>query len=168
MKNDHRDLEFLANKSNELLDRQVTSYRQKHSNSATIITVLALFIPFFLNGLENSYLFIKLLAIFPIALLVLSIILLIGVLRSKPLDQGFNVEKLPELVKQDYESILLYEIGANRCSFIDNIEISNNSNNKYNLAIKLTVIAIIISTTLLLTNEFFSPKENPKEVIITN
>ncbi len=163
-----KELEFLAEKSKELLDKQITSYRQKHSNSGTIITVLALFIPFFLSGLDNSYLIIKILALFPIGFLVWAIVLLIQVLRSKSLDQGFHIDKFDELVNKPYEEILLYEIGANRDSFADNKAISDKSNNRYNLAIKLTVIAIILSTLLLLANEFFKPNQEPIEVKILN
>lgn len=163
-----KDLEFLAEKSNQLLDKQITSYRQKHSNSGTIITVLALFIPFFLSGLDNSYLIVKILALVPIVLLVYAIVLLIQVLRSKPLDQGFHVNKFDELVNESYEDILLYEIGANKISFLDNQNITEVSNNKYNRAIKLTVISIILSTSLLLINEFFKPQQNPIDVKIIN
>jgi hypothetical protein len=166
--NDLKDLEFLAEKSKELLDKQITSYRQKHSNSGTIITVLALFIPFFLSGLDNSYLTIKFLAIIPIGFLVGAIVLLIQVLRSRPLDQGFHVDKFDELVNKSYEEILLYEIGANKSSFTDNQAISEKSNDRYNKAIKFTVISIILSTTLLLSNEFFKPKQEPLDVKILN
>ena len=163
-----KDLEFLAEKSHQLLDKQITSYRQKHSNSGTIITVLALFIPFFLSGLDNSYIAVKLLALVPIGLLVWAIVLLIQVLRSRPLDQGFHVDKLDELVNKSFEEILLYEIGANKSSFLDNQNISETSNNKYNLAIKLTVVSIVLSTSLLLTNEFFKPNPTPIDVKIIN
>lgn len=163
-----KDLEFLADKSHQLLDKQITSYRQKHSNSGIIITVLTLFIPFFLSGLDNSYTIVKLIALLPIILIVWAIILLIQVLRSKPLDQGFHVDKFDELINKSYEDILLYEIGANKGSFTDNQKISELSNNKYNYAISLTVVSIILSSSLLLTNEFFKPEEKPTEIKIIN
>lgn len=163
-----QDLKFLAEKSHQLLDKQITAYRQKHANSGTIITVLALFIPFFLSGLDNSYLSVKFLALIPIGLLVAAIVLLIQVLRSRPLDQGFHVDKFDELINKSYEDILLYEIGANRSSYNDNQSISKASNDKYNLAIQLTVTSIILSSSLLLTNEFFKPEQNPIEVKLLN
>ena len=165
---DLKDLEFLAKKSGELLDKQITSYRQKHTNSGAIITILALFIPFFLNGLDDSFLIIKIFAIVPIILLLWAIILLIQVLRTRPLDQGFHVDKLEELVNKSYEDILLYEIGANKGSFLDNQKISQNSNNKFNRAIRLTVISIIISTSLLMTNKFNRPVKEPISVKFIN
>jgi len=163
-----KDLEFLAQKSGELLDKQINSYRQKHSNSGTIITVLALFIPFFLSGLDNSYSLVRLFAIIPIGLLLWAIILLIQVLRTKPLDQGFHIDKFDELVNKSHEEILLYEIGANKSSFKDNEKTTADQNNKYNRAIQLTVISIILSTALLLVNEFCKPQPEAIKVFITN
>ena len=165
---DLKDLEFLAKKSGELLDKQITSYRQKHTNSGAIITILALFIPFFLNGLDDSFLIIKIIAIVPIILLLWAIIILIQVLRTRPLDQGFHVDKLEELVNKSYEDILLYEIGANKGSFLDNQNISQTSNDRFNRAIKLTVISIILSTSLLMTNKFYKPVKEPISVKFIN
>ena len=165
---EHKDLEFLVDKSQELLNKQISSYRQKHSNSGIIITVLALFIPFFLNGLENSHLTIKYLSIISIGLLIWTIISFINVLRTKSLDQGFHPDKFDTFVNSKYEDILLYEIGANRDSFVDNQKITEESNNKYNLGIKLTLISIIFSTCLLLVNNFTKPEQKPQKVLILN
>jgi hypothetical protein len=165
---EYKDLEFLVQKSQELLNKQISSYRQKHSNSGIIITVLALFIPFFLSGLADSHIITKYLSIVPIALLIWTIISFIKVLRTKSLDQGFHPDKFDSFVNTKYEDILLYEIGANRDSFVDNQKITEESNDKYNLGIKLTLIAIIISTCLLLVNNFIKPEKKPQEVIILN
>lgn len=161
-------LGFLADKSRDFIEKQIASYRQKHANSGTIITVLALFIPFFLNGLDGSFLLIKILSILPIGILLYAIILLIQVLRTSPLDQGFHVDKFDELANKDYDEILIYEIGANKSSFIDNKSKVDKANDKYNLAIKATVVAIIISSLLLLFNEFHKPDSKPTEVLIVN
>lgn len=167
---DLKDLEFLSSKSSEFIEKQISSYRQKHSNSGSIITIIALFIPFFLSGLDNSFISIKLLSIIPVGLLIWAIILLIGILRTKSLDQGFHVDKFKELVNKPYQEILLYEIGANVSSFKDNEKITNKTNIRYNLAIKLTVMAIIISTSLLLINKFYQPtqEDKPIKVQLTN
>lgn len=159
---DYRDLEFLSSKSASFIEKQVASYRQKHSNSGSIITVAALFIPFFLGGLEDSLMLIKYLSIIPVAVLICAIVLLISVLRTKSLDQGFHVDKFSELCNDTYENILLYEIGANKSSFIDNKEIIDRVTRRYNIAIKLTVIAIISSALLLFANKFFKPDKEDK------
>ena len=157
---DYKDLEFLAAKSAIFIEKQVTSYRQKHANSGTVITVIALFIPFFLVGLDESYLIIKILSVLPILLLLWAIILLINILRTKSLDHGFKVDKFDSFVNEKYESILLYEIGANKSSFNDNEKILDITNKNYNFAIRLTVISIIISTILLVYNKFDNTKND--------
>lgn len=166
--NDLKDLEFLAAKSKEMVEKQIASYRQKHSNAGTIIGVTALFIPFFLNGLENAYKWVKILSLIPVSLLVYSVILMLGVLRTKLLYQFFSPEKFTELVNKGYEEVLLFEIGANRASFQDNKIIDRNINKKYNIGIKLTTIAIVISAILLLTNKFYQPEKSPTKVQLIN
>jgi len=161
---DLKDLEFLAEKSKEMVEKQIESYRQKHSNAGTIIGVIALFIPFFLNGLDNAYSIVQYLSIVPIGLLVWAIILMLGVLRTKLMYQFFSVDKFKDLVNTDYEKILLYEIGANNDSFRDNKPIDENVNNIYNFGIKLTTISIIISVGLLLANNFWQPEKPATKV----
>ena len=151
---DNSDLEFLASKSNDFIDKQISSYRHKHSNAGSIITIITLFVPFFLNGLDNSYLFLKICSIIPVIVLLWAIILFINILKTKSLDQGFNVSKFDELINKSYEEILIYEIGANKSSFIDNQKILDKTNISYFFAIKLTVFAIMFSSLLLLTNNF--------------
>lgn len=168
MDDNHKDLEFLALKSKELVDRQITSYRQHHTNSGILITILALFIPYFLNGLEDSYKLTKILSIFPIVLIIWAIVCLIQVLRSKPLFQGANFKLIDELANETYENILLKEIGANKDSFHDNEGITEKYNRKYNLAIKLTLFSIILSTLLLFCNQFNKPNKEPIFVTISN
>ena len=152
---DNSDLVFLATKSNDFIEKQISSYRHKHSNSGSIITIITLFIPFFINGLDNSNLFFKICSILPVILLLWAIILFIDVLKTKSLDHGFNVNKFDELINKSYEEILIYEIGANKSSFIDNQKILDKTNVNYFFAIKLTVFAIMFSSLLLLTNNFF-------------
>lgn len=158
---DNSDLEFLASKSNEFIEKQISSYRHKHSNAGSIITIIILFVPFFLNGLDNSNLLFKICSILPVIILLWAIILFINILKTKSLDQGFSVNKFDELINKSYEEILIYEIGANKSSFIDNQKILDKTNVSYFFAIKLTVFAIMFSSVLLLTNNFFK-KEKEK------
>lgn len=160
---DLSDLKFLADKSKEFIDKQISSYRQKHSNSGTIIGIISLFIPFFLNGLSDAYLTINLLSIIPVGLFIYAVILLLGVIRSKPLDQGFSVDKFYDLANENnFEKVLLYEIGANKSSFKDNEIILEEANSDFNLGVRLTIISILISIGLLMTNKFFKPNEKEK------
>jgi hypothetical protein len=152
---DNSNLEFLASKSNDFIEKQISSYRHKHSNAGSIITIITLFVPFFLNGLDSGNLFFKICAILPVIILLWAIVLFINILKTKSLDQGFSVNKFDELINKTYEEVLLYEIGANRSSFVDNQKILDKTNKSYFFAIKLTVFAIMFSSLLLLTNNFF-------------
>ncbi len=166
-----KDLEFLAEKSKEFIDKQINSYRHKHSNAGSVIAIIALFIPFFLNGLTDSYLCLKILIIVPVGLFLYSVKLLLDVLKTKSLDQGFHPDTFDELVNyMDYEKVLLYEIGANRSSFKDNEIITEQANKKFNLGIRITLIAVVISITILLINSFIKPpkEDKPQKVEIVN
>jgi K+-sensing histidine kinase KdpD len=149
---DYKDLEFLAERVRELLDRQISSYRTNHTKAGTIIGISSVFIPVFLFIIEKSPKPIQLLSIIPIAIFLYSIILMINILRSRMLDQGFNQHQFDKLVKEDYETILLYEIGAKKNSITDNQKITEKQNKKFNRGLIATVVAIFISITLLLSN----------------
>lgn len=149
---DYKDLEFLAERVRELLDRQISSYRTNHTKAGTIIGISSVFIPVFLFIIEKSPKLIQLLSIIPIVIFLYSIILMINILRSRKLDQGFNQHQFDKLVKEDYQTILLYEIGAKKNSITDNQEITEKQNMKFNRGLIATVIAIFISISLLLSN----------------
>lgn len=149
---DYKDLEFLAERVRELLDRQISSYRTNHTKAGTIIGISSIFIPIFLFIIEKSPVIIQILAVIPIIIFLYSIILMINILRSQQLDQGFNQNQFDKLVKQDYESILLYDIGAKRDSISDNQKITEKQNKKFNRGLITTVVAIFFSISLLLTN----------------
>lgn len=70
MTEDFRHIEFLANKPKDFIDKQISSYRQKQSNSGSIMAIISLFIPFFLSGLDDAYTCIKLISIIPVGLFV--------------------------------------------------------------------------------------------------
>lgn len=163
-------LQFLNERSDRMLDRQVESYRQIHAKSGTIIGVIALFIPFFLNGLDDASRLIKMLSVVPVAVLCWAMWLLLMILRSRPLFQGLNLDKLDTLINNTPQEVLLFDIGANRNSYRDNEVIMKKQNSEYNFAIRLTIIAIICSSVLLLVNKIFieGKDKKPTEVKIVN
>ena len=71
---------------------------------------------------------------------------------SQQLYQGFNQKQFDNLVNQDYESILLYEIGAKKDSISDNEAIVEKQNKLYNKGLIATIIAILLSILLLITS----------------
>ncbi|MEI7504462.1 MAG: hypothetical protein WCJ61_14375 [Paludibacter sp.] len=149
---DFKDLEFLAERAKELLDRQISSYRTNYTKAATIIGISSVFIPVFLFFIEKSQKVIQFISLLPILIFLISIVLLILVLMSQQLYQGFNQKQFDNLVNQDYESILLYEIGAKKDSISDNEAIVEKQNKLYNKGLIATIIAILLSILLLITS----------------
>src|SRR5580704_17065358 len=95
---DLKYLEFLAVNSKEIIEKQVDSYRQQHSYAGTVIGAIALFIPFFLGSFDGTAQIIQFISIIPTAFFILSILLMVSIFRSKPLDQAFNVTKYKDLL----------------------------------------------------------------------
>ncbi len=165
---DLRHLEFLALNSKEIIEKQVDSYRQQHSYAGTIIGVTVLFIPFFLNGLDGTLQVIQFISILPICFFIGSILLMLSIFRTKPLDQAFSVKKYKELMEKTYKEILLYEIEANTNSYNKNNTITEKGTRLYSRGVGLTTIAIFISIVLLLANKFIAIEKVPAKVQIVN
>ena len=163
MVDDLRALQFLANNSKEIIEKQVDSYRQQHTYAGTIIGFTVLYIPFFLNSLEKSNQILQVIAIF-----IGSILLMLRIFRGKALDQALSVIKYKELLTKSYKEILLYEIEANKSSYIKNDLITKKGNKKYMQGAGLTSIAIIISIILLLVSTFLSIEKAPTKVQVVN
>lgn len=168
MEEDIRHLEFLAVNSKEIIEKQVDSYRQQHSYAGTIIGVTVLFIPFFLNGLNDTGIAIQLVAIIPIALFIGAILLMLSIFKSKPLDQAFSVTKYKELLTKTYKQILLYEIEANAHSYIKNNTITQKGNKRYINGVRLTTAAILFAIILLISNKFIAIEKTPAKVQLVN
>ncbi len=165
---DLRTYEFLANNSKENLEKQVGSYRQQHTYAGTIIGFTVLFIPFFLNSLNDSHSILQLISIVPIVLYISSILLMLSIFRGKPLDQALTVTKYEELLGKTYQEILLFEIEANKVSYNKNYKVTINGNKRYLIGVGLTTIAIMISISLLLVSTFMSIEKGPTKVQVVN
>lgn len=168
MTEDLRHFEFLAVNSKEIVEKQVDSSRQQHSYAGTIIGFTVLFIPFFLNNLDGSNQVLQFISILPIALFIGSILLMLSIFRGKPLDQALSVTKYKELLEKSYKEILLYEIEANKASYVKNNIITHKGNKRYMQGVGLTTIAILISIILLLTNTFITIEKTPAKVQVVN
>jgi len=168
MVEDLRSFEFLAVNSKEVIEKQVDSYRQQHTYAGTIIGFTVLFIPFFLNSLDNSTQILQFISIVPIAFFINSILLMLSIFRGKPLDQALSVTKYKELLTKSYKEILLYEIEANKVSYIKNNIVTNKGNKRYMQGVGLTTIAILISIILLLSNTFIAMEKSPTKVQVVN
>lgn len=155
LETNEKTLEFLAEKSSRLLNEQINGYRQQPAKSATIITLLVLFIPLYLNGFEESSCSMKIIALIPTILLIITIILLVLVLKRRSLSIGNNGETIIASAGKSYTDVLKEEIGANTTSYKLNLEHITKSDKLYSRAINLTLISIILATIVLLINQFF-------------
>lgn len=158
MNNNHKNLEFLADRAKELLDRQISSFKSNHTKAGSVIAVIAVFTPLFLFLIEKSTITIQLFSIIPVGLTIVSIIYMIGILRAKKLDQGFNTDQFDKLINKEYEDVLLYEIGAKRDSYVDNEDITKKQNENFNAGLNYLVVAICLSFLILICNGFNKTK----------
>jgi hypothetical protein len=168
MEEDLRQFEFLAINSKEVIEKQVDSYRQQHSYAGTIIGFTVLFIPFFLNSLDGSSEILQLISILPIAIFILAILLMLSIFRGKPLDQALSVSKYESLLTKSYKEILLFEIEANKVSYMKNHSITSKANKRYMRGVGLTSIAIIFSIILLLVSTFMAIEKVPTKVQVVS
>jgi hypothetical protein len=168
MQEDLRHLEFLALNSKEIIEKQVDSFRQQHSYAGTIIGFTVLFIPFFLNNLDGSNEVLQIISIVPIAFFISSILLMLSIFRGRPLDQALSVTKFKDLISKTYKEILLYEIEANKTSYIKNNSITVKCNKRYMQGVSLTTIAILISIILLVSNTFIAIEKAPTKVQVVS
>ena len=165
---DLKNLEFLALNSKEIIEKQVDSYRQQHTYAGTIIGATALFIPFFLSGFDGTSPVIQLISVVPIAFFILSILLMLSIFRTKPLDQAFNVAKYKDLLQKTYKEILLFEIEANARSYTINTIVTARGNRRYSKGVSLAIIALLSSIVLLLANQFVTINKAPTKVQVVN
>lgn len=165
---DLRPFEFLTLNSKEIIEKQVDSYRQQHSYAGTIIGFTVLFIPFFLNSLDGTNQILQFISILPIALFIGSILLMLSIFRGKALDQALSVTKYKDLLHKSYRDILLFEIEANKESYLKNNVVTNKANKKYRQGVGLTTIAIIISIVMILLSTFLAIEKKPTKVQVVN
>ena len=165
---DLRHYKFLAINSKEIIEKQVDSYRQQHSYAGTIIGFTVLFIPFFLNSLDGSNQVLQFISILPIVMFIGSILLMLSIFRGRPLDQALSVTKYKELLTKTYKEVLLYEINANKVSYLKNNAATLKANKRYMQGVGLTTVAILISIVLLLVSMFIAIEKKPTKVQVVS
>ena len=84
------------------------------------------------------------------------------------MDQALSVTKYEALLKKSYEDILLYEIEANKLSYIKNNKSTLKASKRYMLGVGLTTFAILVAIVLLLLNSFLSIEKVPTKVQVVN
>lgn len=161
---DLKHLEFLTLNSKEIIEKEVDSYRQQHSYAGTIIGATALFISFFLSGMDSNIQIIQFISIVPIVFFIWSILLLLSIFSTKPLDQAFTVSKYKDLLTKTFKEILLYEIEANVRSYNINVIMTERGNKRYTTNIRMATIGLLISIVLMMANKFIEIEKVPMKV----
>jgi len=151
-KKENRSLELIYNESKELLQKQIESYRNHHTKAGSIIGIITLFFPLFLFKIENATELIKYLSFIPLSFFVWSTYLMMQILRSRLLDQGISPEEYDRLINSEYEELLLFAIGINRDSFIENQKVTEKQNSRFNNGLILLLIGIGVSIALVFLN----------------
>ena len=145
-----QSIEYVANKSKELLSTQIDSYRSLHQKAGTVIAVAALFAPLFLFLVEKAELWVRITASILIVPLIIGIILLLLTLTAQKLNHGYDETNFEDLINEEIDEVQKFEIAYNKFSIEQNKSILSNQNKKYNWGIGLIIIAIILSIFLLI------------------
>lgn len=95
-------------------------------------------------------------SIIPMKMFNISILLMLSIFRGKALYQALSLTKYKELLTKSYKEILLFEIEANKSSYVKNNVATAKANKRDMQGIGLTTIAIIISIIMLLLSTFLA------------
>jgi len=147
-----KSIEYIAQKSKELLNGQIESFRSLHQKSGTVIAIASIFAPIFLFLLDKSQDWLKIVAVIFILLLIIGVVILLINLRTKKLYQGFDESLFQDLLNEDIVDVYLYEISYNEKSIEKNDIILNKQNKMYNMGIGLIVFSIIWSLAVLIAD----------------
>ncbi|MCR1026083.1 hypothetical protein NQT66_14770 [Cellulophaga baltica] len=167
-----KNLEFLVEKSRNLLQEQLKSYDSANNKAGVLISISALLIPIAVTFISStdSLPIIKYLTLVPTGLMIIALIYLLKVLMPKGLDHGFNFEQFDNQLNSTYKDLLLFEIGANRDSYSDNTKIVVRQNKNFKTGIKFIfssaiIIFIIVTVSLFVPKTELKDKEK-KEIVI--
>lgn len=153
-------IEYIANKSKELLANQIASYRSLHQKAGTVIAVAALFAPLFLFLVEKAELWVRITASILIIPLIIGVILLLLTLRARKLNMGYDESNFEDLINKDISEVQAFEISYNKYSIERNDRILKDQNNKYNWGMALIIIAVILSIGLIIIDTVIKNNSN--------
>ena len=159
-----KNTEFLVYKSRDLLQEQLKSYDSANTKAGVLISISALLIPIAITFISSSETInlIKYLTVIPTALMIMALIYLLKVLMPKGLDHGFNFDQFDKNIEKEHKQVLLFEIGANRDSYNDNMPIVQRQNKNFKTGIKLIFTSALL-IFLLVTSSLFVSKEETED-----
>lgn len=145
--NQTRKLEFLVNKSRNLLKEQLIAYENCTSKSSILATVLAFLIPVSYQFVTEEGFYTSL-SITAGILGVIAVIALLLVLVPKGLAHSYNFEQFARQFHNEYPEMLNYEIRANKTTYNVNEKIVSRQISNFSIGI----YSIMICSIILLVN----------------
>ena len=146
---DKDTLRLISERARTVVDAQLESIRSKQSFAGTIIGVVSLFLPFFLNYISESGFYFKFLTLLPFSLFLIVLVLMLLVLTAKPIGRTMRPDKFEEMVSRKVEDAYAYDISYSKQAFNLNIRQYNTINERYNIAVWLTIVGVVFSTVML-------------------
>lgn len=141
-----------AEKSNELLEKQIRSYYRKQDRATILLGLVSLFFTVFLFILEKCLIEIRLFSIIPLILLLFGIWNLTTVIKGHNLAQGYNPNELEEVINLSINDIYKKEIESNKSSYEQNETILEEQETTFNKGVNSILMSIALSLLLLLFN----------------
>lgn len=147
-------IEFLANKSRELLSDQLSTFDSNNSKAGIFISISALFVPITFSifdtiTINHCWVF---LFFIPIIFNLIGIYFLIKAMYPKSVFHGINFKEFDTLVSKELSEIQLFEIGINRDSFNDNALILKQQNKNLKIGLRIIFTSAIILSLIFLIN----------------
>ncbi|MBN2834141.1 MAG: hypothetical protein JXR48_04165 [Candidatus Delongbacteria bacterium] len=142
-----KNLEFLSNKSDDLLQEQLKSYNSAITKASIVMPLSSLILPYAITILTDGQIIntIRCLTVTPFILIIVGLYFLVKVLIPKGLDHGFNFDQFDKQINQNYKDLLLYKIGSMKDSYNSN----NNIVDRQNLYFKAGLLCVFIGTLLI-------------------
>lgn len=158
-----KNLEFLVVKSRDLLQEQFKSFESCNSKAGFLISISSLFIPISITFLtQNDFdCWAKIICVISIIISFTGICFLLKVTIPKGLDHGFNFNQFENQVKKPFKELLIYEISANKSSYVDNDRIVLKQNNDLKNGLKLIFLSIFL---LMISGVNILTKSNTKGI----
>lgn len=152
-------LNHLLSKTNDRIEKQFREYQQQQSNSAAILALSAIFLPLFLDEIQERNKIVVYVGLLPIIFFLYSMYaLVVNIFIDKKLFFGRDTEasSLDDFLSlsEKSESYLKQEIKANINSIEKNEGILVGRMNKYKFSLKLAIMAIAFSVGLLFFDSF--------------
>ncbi len=146
-------LQHLATKSNEYLKEFSSTFTNNHSKATTIISAIAIFIPLFFNIVKDESVSLIIVSAIPLLFIIISLFFALWVIIPKRFPYGFKIEKFKELVANELEANLGYELGVNIQALEISEKIIMRQGRRLKLSIVFMTISLVLSIVLILGNK---------------